>query len=852
MIAISRLRTSVVNSSWRMAWMAFLVNVAAVIAVPAFADSARIDIAAQPMPAALQAFAAQTHLQLLYRYDDVASARANAVSGELDMHEALRRLLLDSGLEATYSSSEGVTIRPVSRKSNAPLAPLPNGKPIANANSSENSTPAPALEEIVVSAQKRAENLMDVPASVTVLSAASLENQGAIDFFDYKTLVPSLSDFTGGAEGHGAIILRGLNTGYYQTSNTVGYYIDDIPFSATSPLSYGTYLTLDPDLTDIDHLEVLKGPQATLYGGSTLGGLIKVVSKKPDPGSNSGEMHLDASTIDHGGTGYGVSGVANVVLVSNELALRVSAFDRETPGYMRNLTLDTTDRNVSRKKGGKIALRWLPTEDLDIRVSAMTQSLFVGGWNYEFVDLQTLAPLSGPYTYALQYDPSFKTTYNIYNATINYKLGSAGTFTNSTSYASYRDREVEDYSLYYGGPYNACCAPTAVPANAAQPLLFGPELNKFSEELRFTSQRLGAFEGLAGLYFTNEQIGFDDHFYNSIPPSLQPIPGPSGNILSFSTPADYKEEAGFADLTFYAADTLDFTLGGRYSHNRQTVTSCQSGFLTIPGCTFNNSSDSDFTYLASVHWQPVRGLNAYARVATSYRPGGPQSTPLPGYPTSFKPDSLINYEVGLKGEWLDDRLRTNLAVYDMIWKDVQMTSNIGGYAQISNGAKATVKGVELETLLLPIAHLTIGVNVAYTDAKLNDVSAAVSSVTGAVAGDALPFTPTWAASAIVDYIQPLSSALTGTVGATYRYQGSRWSDYPGDPLNTGIVIPHYDAVDIRAGLKWSRYELQARASNLFNSHGLDTVVDQRITGNPPAFAAIIPPRMVTLSFSVTF
>ncbi len=850
MIAMGGLCPCVAGAGRRRAWLTFLLSLTVLVATPVLADTARFDIPAQPMPAALRAFAAQAHMQLLYRYDEVASARANAVSGELDKRDALRGLLLDTGLEAAYSSGDEVTIRPVAHKPEAPTPPQPKTKPIADASPPEEITPT--LEEVIVSAQKRSENLMAVPASLTVLSAASLQTQGVVDFSDYKTLVPSLSDFSAGAEGHGAVILRALNTGYYQNSNTVGYYIDDIPFSATSPLSYGTYLTLDPDLTDIDHLEVLKGPQATLYGGSTLGGLIKVVSKKPDPGADSGEFRFEGSTIDGGGTGYGLSAVANLVLVPDELALRVSGFDRETPGYMRNLALDTNDRNVSRKEGGKVSLRWLPTEDLDIQVTAMTQSLTVDGWNYEFINLQTLQPLYGPYTYSAQYDSSFRTTYNLYNTTVNYKVGSIGTLTNSTSYASYSDRELEDYSLYYGDYYNSCCAPAPVPANAAQPLLLGPDLNKFSEELRFTSQRLGAFEWLAGLFFTNEQIGFHDNFYNSIPPSLQPIPGPSGNILSFSTPADYKEEAGFADLTFYAGDTLDFTLGGRYSHNRQSVTSCQSGFLTTPGCTPNGSSDSDFTYLASVRWQPARGVNTYARIATSYRPGGPESTPVAGYATDFKPDSLINYEVGLKGDWLDDRLRTNLAVYHMDWKNVQMTSDIGGYAIISNGAKATVNGVELETRLAPVAHLTVGVNVAYTDAKFDAVSADVSSVTGAVAGDALPFTPTWAASAVADYVRPVSGTLTSTVGATYRYQGSRWSDYPGDPLNTGVVIPHYQTVDIRAGLNWSRYEVQARVSNLCNSHGLDTIVDQRIEGNPPAFAAIIPPRMFTLSFGVTF
>jgi outer membrane receptor protein involved in Fe transport len=871
--------------------LASLLAVAAPL--PAAAQEIHAFDVSTPDPAsAIRAFGDQAGLQILASAADLKDKKFNPVNGDISTEEALNDLLAGTGLDHRYVGDRAVAL-----VSNSSAGAVASSQTSSTASSASGGQPAPQtnakskqeeakkgfwdrlrlaqvdqgtssgntsiektaegsprrpekLEEVVVTAQKRSENLMNVPASLTVLSAASLQNQGVVDFSDYKTLVPSLSDFSAGAEGHGAIILRGLNTGYYQFSNTVGYYIDDTPFSATSPLSFGAYLTGDPDLSDIDHLEVLKGPQATLYGASTLGGLIKVVTKKPDLNSDAGEIRLDGSTIDGGGSGYGQAGMLNVVLIPNELALRVSGFDRETPGYMRNATLGTHDQDVSRKEGGKIALRWAPSENLTIDLSAFLQSLRVNGWDYEQVNLQTLAPLAGPYTYALNYDPSFHTTYEVYNATINYKFGSVGTVTNSISYASYGDHEQADYSLYYGG-FNAS-APAPVPADAAQPLLYSPSLNKFTEELRFTSQRFGAFEWLAGLFYTREQIGFTDYLYNAIPPSLQPIPGPSGTIVSINNPASYKEEAAFTDLTYYFTDAIDLTLGGRYSHNQQGVTDCQTFFTPNAACVANSSSDSDFTYLAALSWRPTQGLNAYARIATSYRPGGPQQNVVPGFPNSFKPDSLTNYEVGLKGAWRDDRLRATIALYDMDWKDVQMSSNIGGFSVISNGGKATVKGIELETQFVPIEHFTLGVNVAFTDAKLDSVSSDVSAFTGAVAGDTLPFTPRWSASVVADYVQPLSGTLTSNLGLTYRYQGSKWSDYPGDPLNTGVVIPYYNTLGMHAGLAWSRYQLQASVGNLFNAHGLDTVVDQRVEGNPPAWAAIIRPRSYTLSFTAKY
>jgi outer membrane receptor protein involved in Fe transport len=704
----------------------------------------------------------------------------------------------------------------------------------------------------VVTATKRAENLQDVPASVTALSSAVLETQGITDFSDYMTLVPSLEDYSGGTQGHGALIMRGLNSGYYSTSNTVGFYVDDIPFSATSPLSVGTVLTPDPALVDIDHIEVLNGPQGTLYGASTLGGLIKIVTNRPDLTTTSGSVRTDGSSVDGGGVGFGLEGVLNLPLIQDTLAMRLSVFDRQTPGYMTNTTLGTTDRDVGKKEGGRIALRWVPQESLDIQVSAFFQSLNVDGFANEYVNPKTLTPVSGAYTYSSPYDPTFFTTYKLYNLSIDYTVGSVGKLTNSTSFAAYDDQEVEDYTLYIG-PLNAY-APTPVPANAAQLLLWGPELKKFSEELRFSSNRLGGFEWLAGLFFTREQVNFPNAYINAIPPSLQPIPGPDGVLLGANTPESYKEHAVFADLTYYFRDDLDLTVGGRYSENTQSLESQSTGFAGTGATYFLGTSGTDFTYQGALRWRLTPGVNTYARVATSYRPGGPQLFYVPG-DTSFKPDSLTDYEVGLKGVWREDTLSTNLAIYYMDWKNVQLSSvGANGLALISNGGAATSKGVEFETQFVPIDHLTTRATLAYTDAKFVSVSPGVTAATGAAAGDSLPYTPQWAGSATADYVWPLANAAHVTLGATYRYQGSKMSDYPGDLLNTGIKIPAYSTGEIRTGLDWSRYKAQFRVSNLFNERGFDTVADQRIFPNinPPAWATIIQPRTFILSLGATF
>lgn len=713
------------------------------------------------------------------------------------------------------------------------------------------------LEEVIVQAAKRTENLQTVPVSVTALSSATLETQGIANFSDYLGLVPGLANDSGGADGHGNTILRGLNTGYYSTSPTVGFYVDDTPYSPSSSASAGTILNPGLGLVDVDHIEVLKGPQGTLYGASTLGGLIKLVTTPPDLNSTGGSLRTDGSSVTGGGLGFGLEGILNVPIIPGSLAVRVSAFDRETPGYMTNTTLNTTDRGAGRKQGGRITFRWVPQENLDIHLSAFLQDLRINGWNNEFINLQTLAPIAGNYTYQAPYEPTFHTTYEVYNLSINYTAGSIGKLTNSTSYNTYADHELVDFTPYAAAVLNAY-APAPVPANAALPLIWGPTLKKLTDELRFSSNRIGRFEGLAGLYFTREQTTFANTLINAIPPSTEPIPGPSGLVQHSTLPTTYKEYAAFADLTYYLVDDVDLTVGGRYSHNKQDEEVGSTGFTGSGYFNSVRTSGNDFTYQAALRWQPITQLNTYARVATGYRPGGAQSAQgIPG-DTSFRPDTDTTYEVGLKGLWLDNTLRTNLALYYTDWKDIQITSippnGLEGDYVISNAGRATVKGVEFETQYVPINHLTLGATLAYTESKLTSISEDASAVTGAKAGDSLPYTPKWGGSATADYVKPLNADLNATVGATYRYQGSKISDYPGDPNNTGVAIPAYRTVDLRAGVSWSRYKAQFRVANVLSERGFDTVADQRYspTVNAPAWGVIIPPRTYTVAFSAAF
>ena len=211
-------------------------------------------------------------------------------------------------------------------------------------------------------------------------------------------------------------------------------------------------------------------------------------------------------------------------------------------------------------------------------------------------------------------------------------------------------------------------------------------------------------------------------------------------------------------------------------------------------------------------------MDTYARIATGYRPGGPQLTQGLNLPPSFKKDTTTNYELGAKGRWLDGRLTSNLAIYYIAWKDIQLNELVGGLQVQGNGGKATSKGAELEIAFIPVHGLTTQLSASYDHAYTNvDVPAV-----GAIAGDTLPFAPKWTAAAVADYEFPITANVKGYAGGTYSYQGGRPTSWSQDPLNLNFNLPSYSTLDLRTGINWSKYTLSLRANNVTNKYAYST------------------------------
>ncbi|MGH8211510.1 MAG: TonB-dependent receptor plug domain-containing protein, partial [Steroidobacteraceae bacterium] len=312
----------------------------------AFADTAKqVDISAGDLSRALLQLSKLYDADLVYRPELVHGVTTRGVHGKLTTEQAVTQLLQGTRLQLRMDPS-GAMLIGQSTPEEAINKPRQSGsgrdlqlaqRPAASAISvgQQREDKGEQLEEIVVTASKRAdETLKEVPGALTALTGKTLDTLGIVDFQDYLPYVPGLSSNpsgTTGTPGTYNVILRGLNTGSSQATATVGYYLDDMPLTPSAANSTGGQYAPDPTLGDVERIEVLKGPQATLYGASTLGGIIKIVSKKPDLTTFSGDVSVGGVTVGDGGPGYSARGAVNIPLIQNVLAARLSAYDREDP-----------------------------------------------------------------------------------------------------------------------------------------------------------------------------------------------------------------------------------------------------------------------------------------------------------------------------------------------------------------------------------------------------------------------------------------------------------------------------------------------------------------------------------------
>lgn len=807
------------------------------------------DIAANsPLEGALLKWGVASGMQVMMASDLVNHQTTEGVRGFVSAGAALMQLLQGSGL--SYVADQN-TIHVVPAKTALHLAQATRQQSAdatatypAQREASRKTAESAGdnLAEVIVTAQKREERLQDVPVPVTALDADVLVERNQSRLEDYFATVPGLSlsaaPFSGGQQ---SVAIRGIITSNY-ANPTVGVTIDDIPFGSSTALGQGSLLYPDIDPADLQRIEVLRGPQGTLYGASSIGGLIKIVTRDPSTSEFSGHVQVLGNNVDGGGTGYGVRGSVNIPL-SDVFAIQASGFTRRDPGYVENVTTGQRDVNQADVSGGHLAALWRPSETVSVKLSALIQD--TNGDGTAAVDTNgNLQPTLGDLRQArMPGTEGYSMEVRLYAATVNAKLGSLD-FTSISGYGTNKYSELEDLSLTTG--------PYALPIFGVTGASLGNyfETKEFTQEFRLTSPSDQFLEWLVGAFYTHESTSSDQiEFANQ-----QATGSEVGVLGNFDFPTTVEEYALFGDVTAHLTDRFDVQVGGRESRNRQTYNETDSGAFYDPAVTYPTevTQDDSFTYLLTPRFRISPDFMVYARLASGYRVGGPNVTAIPLHlPTSFGPDRTYSYEVGIKGDSFSHMLTFDVSAYYIDWKNIQiyLTDPVSGSAYFVNGGRARSDGLETSIQVRPARGLSLTAVATMSDAVLAENFPSDSSAIGSD-GDRLPFSSRFTGSVLADQEIPLTGTLTGSVGGTLSYVGDREGQFATSYAPVRLRMPGYTSIDLRTGARYESWTF-----NVF----LDNVADRRgiVTGNTTQAgsgydAIYIQPRTVGASIAKTF
>ncbi|MHC1481665.1 TonB-dependent receptor [Frateuria aurantia] len=705
------------------------------------------------------------------------------------------------------------------------------------------------LGAVVVTANKRSERLQDVPSAVSVIDNTRLERQNATSFADYASQVPGLNMISSGT-GWTQLVIRGITSGSHQANATVGTYIDDTPFGSSTIYSAGSMLTPDIDPSDLQRVEVLNGPQGTLYGSNTLGGLVKFVTTPPDTTRASARVSVDSASVKGGGTGAGERAMANIPLIANQLAIRVNVYHRRDPGYITNITTGKKDINQADVSGARAQLLWTPSDKISLRFSALAQNLSSDGLanNGIDVDPSNLKPTYGLWNQARAAGTGmFKVKYRLSDLSGSFDLGWAKLIS-TTSFSTLRFNENVDLTDSYGPVLN----PALGIENGGYSELQHIALNKTTQEFRLESPTDQTLEWRAGVFWTREHTVDDEDIlgFNALTGAAVPTPT-LGNVVV--GPALFTEWAGYGDVTWHASDRFSVLVGARYSSDHTTYAESTVGLLTGTLNITGHSNDQPVTYLFNPSFKFSEDLMAYVRVASGFRPGGP-NVGVPaglGAPLTFDPDRLVNYEIGLKSILLDHKMSLDIDAFYIDWSKVQLTTTADGFSFLGNGGKAFSKGGEINWHYRPVRGLTLNANATYTDAAL-----AQDTGSGTIyghKGDPLPYVPKWNANVGADYDFPLGmGGWSGFVGGNFSYVGAREADF-NSIAGPRVHLPSYNDIDLHIGANYENWTFEFYAKNLADRHGITSTWQETLSAMVTPYNAIYQtPRTVGFSASVDF
>jgi iron complex outermembrane recepter protein len=702
------------------------------------------------------------------------------------------------------------------------------------------------LAEIVVTANKREEKLQDVGSGISVVTDKVLDQLAANSLADYLQEIPGVNLQSLGAPGYGNVEIRGISP--QSIGGTVSTYIDNIPVGGSSSIGESHNFVPDLDPADIQNVEVLKGPQGTLYGATSLGGVIKYVTKQPSLTTPEANITEEFEHVQYGDYG-GKIRASGSTPVTDDLAIRVSGYYRWIPGFIDDLGVSGKDANNGYDWGLRGTALWKPTSDFSVNLNAMEQWSRQNALSAVDLSSTTFQPLYGDLS-QLRYTPErFIYQTRLYSAEIKYDQP-YGSFLSASSFNSIRPIETGDDTLFF--PPIPGISPTPGP-DAPVGFVGHHEDAQETEELRFTSNRLGNVEFLTGLFFQHEHISDGTNYLLYEQGGL--VPNPSvPQVEQYDRGGTLNEYAGFFDVTYYVLPNLDATFGYRYSAIKQNEDQFFGGplyeFYGLAGYNDLSTSQTSHTYLGNIRWHITDNTLFYLRAASGYRPGGARPT-IPGAPPDFAlhydSDSIWSYEAGTKVTALDGRLTVDADLFWINWNNIQELIEIGHNTTDGNGGHALSRGVELLATYVPITGLSLRGNIAYTDAFFKDAGGELATPT--VPGQRLSYVPELKGTLSADYSWPVWN-YQANVGGDWSYTGNQY-DNNGFP---NVLLPSFSVFNARAGVKWDNYTFNFYVKNVADKRAIvgDGGYLPPIYGIYPFTVFVNQPRTVGVQFSQHF
>jgi iron complex outermembrane receptor protein len=784
---------------------------------------------------ALQTLAKERSLVLAYRSEVVGNIRTAGASGDLTREEALKRLLEGTGLTYRFLDEKTVTIVPLAAPSSGksssrrlhtsePDPPRAAGASAASAQA-DGAVPPLQLEEVVVTAEMRRQRLIDVPASITVLSGNEIARTGAATIEDLQYEVPgmSIAEFSPGQQ---RIEINGISA--YEGLPTVGVYLDEMPLNMNFAGS-----GMDVRLLDMQRVEVLRGPQGTLYGQGSLGGTIRYITHQPDLASSGGGFSAQSAAIDGGGIDWKTNGVLNAPLVPGRLGVRLAADYESFGGWIDETLLHIPRANDGKDYTVRAMGLWRPVEPLSVSLMLQHQVFHVNDQNLGNADGTAQDLIAQP----------SRERVDLANLTAKYDLGGAQLLS-STGWLDRSEHTQDDDSAAYI-PYLEAAPPAGLglPAGSIQSVAydFTTQDHILTEELRLSTTGNGRLGGTVGVFYR------DSHTRSLQSEPVSPASAVSVDVYSGdgTNPENSRSWALFGQGYYRLTPSLEATLGLRYFQDRQqqAVTSTSFGYTTYDQGkqTFTSTSPR-----FDLSWHVSENLDLYTSLAKGFRSGGFNLTSESGglfpIPQTYAPETLWTYELGAKFQSDDGRVASDLAVYHNDWKNVQSLAFPTGLPLVYtvNGGRIRGWGVDAQLTVRPVDALTLGVTGGWND------TAYVSTTADHLPGDAPDYVPRYTASAFAEYRYHWTRRLPGFLRVDYQ-RSDRFQVF----IRNYMAAPAYSDVlsylSLRAGIEVSGWTVSLLAKNITNESG---VLYPALGGVPDAVRP--EPRTVGASIATTF